>query len=574
MYTAHSANDDNHDTPSPARRKSWFRSFRTQVALGFGGLAAVLAVTLSLVLGSMFARKSEADESAVLRTIARNASKALADGLTSRTREIELLADSSTLWKDGLGAERVIQTISRTQALTPYSAWIGVVSPDGVVQASTGKLLLGANVSERPWFQEGLLGTHVGDVHAAKLLAALLPRGSDGGPQRFVDFAAPIRRDGQLIGVLGMHGSWEWTRSVVESLFPDDALARRLEVFVLDAKDHVIYASDAGFDRSADLGVQPSTTGGSGVKFARESTGGEFLMATASVGATDGKIDLGWTVVAREPADVARAAARDGVRKALMLGLLCAGLAFVLGWLLAQRLTRPLRQIASVARDIGAGRLDTGIPTNAGSSEVKQLSLALAGMTAKLVSANAELEQRVKERTAALETANAELDRQARFDALTGLLNRHGMEERLQQVLAVSNPDTAPLGIVMIDIDHFKSVNDRFGHATGDLVLKAVAGLMKARLRKSDIAARLGGEEFVLMLPGANAAEAMQAATELVRLVGDAFIDPVGHITISCGVSQMLRDEESVASALRRADKALYAAKSLGRNRAVAPPLP
>ena len=570
MSPAHSANDDNHEPPSPARRKGWLRSFRTQVALGFGGLAAVLAVTLSLVLGSMFARKSEADESAVLRTIARNASKALADGLTSRTREIELLAASTTLWKDGLGAERVIQTISRTQALTPYSAWIGVVSPDGVVQASTGKLLLGANVAERPWFQEGLRGTHVGDVHAAKLLAALLPKGSDGGPQRFVDFAAPIKREGQLIGVLGMHGSWEWTRSVVESLFPDDAVARRLEVFVLDAKDQVIYASDASFDRSADLGVQPAATGGSGVKFARESTGGEFLMATASVGATDGKIDLGWTVVAREPADVARAAARDGVKRSLMLGVLGAALAFVLGWLLAQRLTRPLRQIASVARDIGAGRLDTSIPTTAGSSEVKQLSLALAGMTAKLVSANAELEQRVKERTAALETANAELDRQARFDALTGLLNRHGMEERLQQALAVSNPDTAPLGIVMID---FKSVNDRFGHATGDLVLKAVAGLMKSRLRKSDIAARLGGEEFVLMLPGANAAEAMQTATDLVRLVGEAFIDPVGHITISCGVSQMLREDDSVASALRRADKALYAAKSLGRNRAMAPPL-
>ena len=564
MSPAHSANDDNHEPPSPARRKGWLRSFRTQVALGFGGLAAVLAVTLSLVLGSMFARKSEADESAVLRTIARNASKALADGLTSRTREIELLAASTTLWKDGLGAERVIQTISRTQALTPYSAWIGVVSPDGVVQASTGKLLLGANVAERPWFQEGLRGTHVGDVHAAKLLAALLPKGSDGGPQRFVDFAAPIKREGQLIGVLGMHGSWEWTRSVVESLFPDDAVARRLEAIVLDAKDHVIYASDASFDRAA---------GGSGVKFARESTGGEFLMATASVGATDGKIDLGWTVVAREPADVARAAARDGVKRSLMLGVLGAALAFVLGWLLAQRLTRPLRQIASVARDIGAGRLDTSIPTTAGSSEVKQLSLALAGMTAKLVSANAELEQRVKERTAALETANAELDRQARFDALTGLLNRHGMEERLQQALAVSNPDTAPLGIVMIDIDHFKSVNDRFGHATGDLVLKAVAGLMKSRLRKSDIAARLGGEEFVLMLPGANAAEAMQTATDLVRLVGEAFIDPVGHITISCGVSQMLRGDDSVASALRRADKALYAAKSLGRNRAMAPPL-
>ena len=552
------------------RLRHLLRSFRTQVALGFGGLAAVLVVTLSLALGSMFAQKSEADESAVLRTIAKNAAKALSDGLTSRTREIELLAASPSLWQDGLAADRVVQTISRTQALTPYSAWIGVVSPDGVVQMSTGKMLIGANVSERPWFQEGLRGTHVGDVHPAKLLASLLPKGSDGGPQRFVDFASPIRRNGELVGVLGMHGSWEWTRSVVESLFPEDAIARRLEVLVLDASDRVIYASDANLDQSATLslsGVNPKAP----VKYAHEASGGEFLVASAAVGATDavaGKIGLGWTVVAREPAEVARAAAREGVRKALTLGMFAAALAFLLGWLLAQRLTRPLRQIASVAKAIGTGRLDVGMPTMAGSSEVKQLSLALAGMTARLVSANAELEARVKERTSALEIANAQLDRQARFDALTGLLNRHGMEERLQQTLPATHPDAMPLGIVMVDIDHFKKINDRFGHATGDAALRAVAGVLRTHLRKSDIAARLGGEEFVLMMPGASAAEAMRMAVTLVELVANTAFETVGRVTVSCGVSQMTRDDQSVDTALRRADKALYEAKAAGRNRA------
>lgn len=544
----------------------WLRSFRTQVAVGFGGIATVLVVTLSFALGSMFAQKSEFDESLVLRSIARNAAKALGDGLTSRTREIQLLAASPTLWSEGLGSERVMQTISRTQTLTSYSAWIGAVSLDGVVQASGGRVLLGADVSQRPWFQEGKTGLHVGDVHPAKLLAALLPDGSDGGPQRFVDFSAPILREGRVIGVLGMHGSWEWTRSVVESLFPEDAAERKLEVFVLDKQDRVIYASDADTNRAARLGMaQP----GGGVKFAREPSGSEYLLASAPVAVTDGKINLGWTVVAREPAEFARAAASAGVKRALALGLLAAMLAFTLGWMLAERLTRPLRQIAQVAKAIGGGRLDARIPRLSGSSEIRQLSTALAGMTARLLGVNTELEHRVKERTSALEEANAELDRQARFDVLTGLLNRRGMEERLQQVLPTVDPDTVPLGIVMVDIDHFKRVNDEFGHAAGDVVLQRVAKLLQGLVRNTDIAARMGGEEFVLMLPGAGVGAANRLAKELVEAVSSVAIEPAGVITISCGVTQLSHADHTVGDALRRADEALYAAKDEGRNRVV-----
>ena len=316
-----------------------------------------------------------------------------------------------------------MQTITRTQALTQYSAWIGVADPSGIVRAATGNLLVGANVTQRPWFQEGTNRLHVGDVHDAKLLGALLPKGSDGEPQRFVDFAAPILRDGQLIGVLGMHGSWEWTRSAIEALLPEDAAARQIQVLITNRSGMVIYRS--GDPASARSG-QNLLTGDTH----------DFLTISVPVTSGDPSTELGWTVIAREPQAVVQSSARAGNRRALALGCFAAIAACMLGWFMAERLTRPIRLIATAANRVQAGSMAFAVPEDLGSAEVTQMSRALQGMMVKLVAANDELEARVKARTAELEVANAELDRQARVDPLTGLLNRRGLEDRYHQALA------------------------------------------------------------------------------------------------------------------------------------------
>ena len=528
------------------------------MALCFAALAVAVAGVLSVALSSMLADKVERDESIDLRSVARNAAKALADGLASRTNEIRVIAASPTLWSAGLAADRVVQTIARTQALTQYSAWIGVAEPTGIVRAATGNLLVGVDVSQRPWFQEAKSGVHVGDVHDAKLLGSLLPKGRDGEPQRFVDFAAPIVHDGRLLGVLGMHGSWEWTRSVVEALLPEDAAARGIQVLITNRAGAVIY-------RSEDRASAPSSPASAARVDLEDS---DFLTVRVPVTAGDASTDLGWTVVAREPQAIVQSSVHSGNRRAFVLGGLAAIAACALGWLLAERLTRPMRSIARSANRVQAGCLTFEVPDDLGSSEVTQLSGALRGMMTKLVEANEELESRVRARTAELEVANAELDRQARVDPLTGLLNRRGFEDRYVQALSSAKRRTSALSVLMVDIDHFKRVNDTYGHDVGDTVLKSLASLLIRRLRDSDTVARLGGEEFVVLLPDTGAKDALVLARQLVQVIDETHIEPIGRLTISCGVAQVRERSDTAQSVLNRADSALYRAKNAGRNRA------
>lgn len=111
------------------------------------------------------------------------------------------------------------------------------------------------------------------------------------------------------------------------------------------------------------------------------------------------------------------------------------------------------------------------------------------------------METQVRQRTQQLEEANQELDRQARSDPLTGLLNRRGFDAQMNHDLALARRSGRPLSIITVDVDHFKRINDTHGHDVGDQVLQRLAATLATRLRQSDVVARLGGEEFAVLLP-------------------------------------------------------------------------
>jgi diguanylate cyclase len=161
---------------------------------------------------------------------------------------------------------------------------------------------------------------------------------------------------------------------------------------------------------------------------------------------------------------------------------------------------------------------------------------------------------------------------QASIDPLSGILNRRGLELELGRTRSSEADASIPLSIVMIDIDHFKQVNDRYGHAFGDQVIRAVAQSLLALTQRKDTAARVGGEEFVLLLPETPAKGAREVAERIRRAIALGEIrtrdaeSPIGQVTVSCGVTQRLR-HESVDDAMLRADQALYGAKQSGRNK-------
>lgn len=224
---------------------------------------------------------------------------------------------------------------------------------------------------------------------------------------------------------------------------------------------------------------------------------------------------------------------------------------FLVGWvpLLAATVVGVLQQYGALA-----GWTDAPDATlAAGAFNAMMLSLGLA------------------DRSLALRHDRDRAQRLADIDSLTGVYNRRAWSERLLALHARTQREGQPLSLLFLDLDEFKELNDRLGHAAGDAALRAMAAVMRAEIREHDTVGRYGGEEFVVCLPNTSHARALQAAERIRgRLQERARREPGdGLPTVSIGVAT-LRPGEELAALIRRADSAMYQAKAAGRNRVVA----
>ena len=159
-----------------------------------------------------------------------------------------------------------------------------------------------------------------------------------------------------------------------------------------------------------------------------------------------------------------------------------------------------------------------------------------------------------------------EVKAQAVTDGLTGLYNRRYFEEYLKKEVTRALRQQQPFSIIGLDLDHLKQINDKFGHAYGDLAIKTVADVLKKNARSIDTAARMGGEEFNVILPGVDSTGAMIAAERIRKALEDQELDTIGHITASIGVATFLEHSDNIEDILELTDQAMYQSKRNGRN--------
>ncbi len=233
---------------------------------------------------------------------------------------------------------------------------------------------------------------------------------------------------------------------------------------------------------------------------------------------------------------------------ALFVSMLACGLLLIIPAIYF-KILRPLNRLMRQAEELSSGQLEAALEWK-GSDELSRLGNMLENMRQKLYANFRRIEEL------------------AAHDELTGMPNRRAFFKEAGQALDFCRRYNQPLVVALMDIDFFKQINDTLGHAVGDTVLREFADVMRTTLRKTDIRARIGGEEFVVCLPGTGIAEAMIAAEKLrVRLNSHPFAHKQ-TVTVSIGLVQDSHAGD-LESLIRNADQAMYKAKSRGRNQVV-----
>ncbi|WP_207459149.1 GGDEF domain-containing protein [Azospirillum sp. SYSU D00513] len=531
------------------------KGLRSVVAISGATLVVGMAALMSAVIGSRSERQMEQAIGRSLSEAAFQMADKLDTDMWARSNQVSVLARIDAL-RDWPVAQKLVDEL---KAKDHTLAWVGALDTEGRIMASSGGILLGVNASTRPVYKEGIKGHFVGDVHEAVMLAKLLPNPS-GEPMKFVDVATPMLNDeGETVGVLATHFSWDWAREVMLTLMRPMQDRRGLETFIVSADGTVLLGPAGSMGHPLSVGsLAAARTEEIGWAVETWADGKSYVTGYAHSPGHASYPGLGWTVLARQPVEAAYADATALRREIMAWGAGFALLFSALAWFAAGWITRPLQAIADSAARLRRGEPGVEIPEVRGAAEIADLSRTLRDLVASLTKTRNDL---VKMEDAAYQ------------DRLTSLPNRRFFEQYAEAL--ANRPGTQPFTILCLDLDGFKPVNDTLGHQAGDAVLRQAGARMSSCLRSDDVLARTGGDEFVIVInpiPGRPTPVVAEIAERLIDAVNEPVLVAGRAVQVGCsiGIASWPENGTTLAQVLEQADKALYTAKRSGRNRAVA----
>lgn len=512
------------------------------------GLVLVMFLVLSMVAVLSLRTALEEQVGSGLAGNARVAADRLDQFMWNRKGEVDLFSRLDFLQTASPGVVRA--ELDELQLTLPVFSWVGLTDPDGVVVAATGGILEGVSIAARPVFQMAREVPWFGDVHDAVLLAQLLPNPT-GEPMRFVDVSFPVKGpDGSLRGVLAAHISWVWIQEV-RSQFLAESEKTGADLLVLSAADRVFILGPQEVLGKAVAGAFLAEGSDRGWLVHREA-GTDYLYGIARSRGYGDFPGFGWVVAVREPLVSAYRGLFDQQASLWVTGL---GVTLVLsaaGWLVGKRITEPLQRLSRQSEALRLGARQLKLPRT-GIQEIQQVADSLQFLANGLDAMKAV----------------------AAKDPLTDLANRLGTEEWLHFAIPLLEREGWDMVLLAMDLDHFKPINDTWGHEAGDAVLRWTADILRSTVRADELVARWGGDEFVvglLVKNGGAEAAARGIGARIIARFSEPMLWRGSPCRVGCSLGAVRWQQEkgeTWAGVQKRADEALYRAKRSGRNRMV-----